>query len=55
MVGVFLVLDVVLCAIAVAAGRHPATVRTFERGGAVVTPILYCVIGVVVLLRAGTL
>jgi cadmium resistance protein CadD (predicted permease) len=54
-VAVFAILDVLLCVAAVLVGRHPKTLRAVERGGVVVTPIVYCLIGVVVLLRAGTL
>jgi len=53
-VAIFVVLDVLLCTIAVLAGRHPRTVRGIERFGVLATPVLYCVIGVVVLVRAGT-
>ncbi len=49
-----LVLDVGLCALAVLLGRHHRTLGLFERVGAWLTPAVYLVIGVVVLVRAGT-
>jgi hypothetical protein len=36
------------------AGRHPATLRVLDRVGVYAAPVLYLVIGVVVLVRAGT-
>ena len=50
-----LALDVGLCGLAVVVGRHPRTLAGLERAGAWVTPLVYCVIGVAVLVRAGTL
>ena len=50
-----LALDVGLCGLAVVVGRHPRTLATLERAGAWVTPLVYCAIGVAVLVRAGTL
>ncbi len=49
-----LALDVGLCGLAVVVGRHPRTLAALERAGAWVTPLVYCVIGVAVLVRAGT-
>jgi cadmium resistance protein CadD (predicted permease) len=49
-----IVLDLLLCACAVGAGRHPRVVRGIARGGPVARPLLYLAIGVVVLVRAGT-
>jgi len=52
---IWLALDLVLVALAAWLGRHPATERVVGRMGPVALPVLYVVIGVVVLLRAGTL
>lgn len=54
-VGVFAVLEALLIVVAVGAGRHPATLRVLDRGGVFVTPVLYVAIGVIILLRAGTI
>jgi cadmium resistance protein CadD (predicted permease) len=54
-VGVFALLEALLCLVAVFAGRHPATLRAVDRIGVFAAPVLYLVIGVVVLVRAGTL
>ncbi len=53
--GVFGLLEVGLCMLARYAGRHPKTLQLLERGGVYLTPIVYCVIGVVVLVRSGSL
>ncbi len=53
--GVFAALEVVLCLFAVLAGRHPATLRTLDRVGVFAAPLLYIAIGIVVLVRSGTL
>jgi len=53
-VGCFIVFDLILCWGAHITGRHPRTERTFEAVGSWASPVLYCVIGVVILLRAGT-
>jgi cadmium resistance protein CadD (predicted permease) len=50
-----LALDVGLCGLAVIIGRRPRTLATLERAGAWVTPLVYCAIGVAVLVRAETL
>lgn len=50
---VFALLEVVLCALAVFAGRHPHTRRVLDRGGLLAIPFLYLAIGVVVLIRSG--
>ncbi len=50
-----LALDVGLCGLAVVVGRHPRTLATLERAGAWLTPLVYCAIGIAVLVRAGTL
>jgi cadmium resistance protein CadD (predicted permease) len=52
---IWLALDLVLVALAAWLGRHPATERVVGRIGPVALPVLYVIIGVVVLLRAGTL
>jgi cadmium resistance protein CadD (predicted permease) len=52
--GVFVGLELVLCAVAVLVGRHPATLRTLDRLGAYAAPVLYLAIGVLVLVRSGT-
>jgi cadmium resistance protein CadD (predicted permease) len=48
-------LELVLLGAAVLAGRHRRALAALERAGAFATPVLYCVIGVVVLIRSGTL
>jgi cadmium resistance protein CadD (predicted permease) len=53
--GVLMALDLALVGVAIVAGRHPRTLGGLERAGAFATPVLYCVIGVVVLVRSGTL
>jgi cadmium resistance protein CadD (predicted permease) len=50
-----LALDVALCGLAVVLGRHPRTLATLQQAGAWVTPLVYCIIGIAVLVRAGTL
>lgn len=52
--GVFAVGEALLCLVAVLAGRHPATLRALDRIGVFAAPVLYLVIGVVVLVRSGT-
>ena len=54
-VAVLLMGDLVLLLGARVLGRHPLALRTVERVGAAVTPFVYIVIGVVVLVRSGTL
>ena len=49
-----LVCDIGLISLAAWLGRHPATERVVERAGPIALPVLYIVIGVVVLVRAGT-
>jgi cadmium resistance protein CadD (predicted permease) len=49
-----IVLDVLLCGGAFLLGRHPRTLRVVDRAGAYLIPLVYCTIGVVVLVRAGT-
>ncbi len=51
----FIVFDLLLCWGAFALGRHPRTQGAVGRTGAWLTPIVYCIIGVVVLVRAGSL
>ncbi len=52
---VLVALEAVLVLVALGAGRHPTTRRVLERVGAYAAPLLYVVIGVVIILRAGTL
>ena len=52
---IWLLLDLVLVVVAAWLGRHPATERVVARIGPTALPVLYVVIGVAVLLRAGTL
>jgi cadmium resistance protein CadD (predicted permease) len=52
-VGVFVALEGLLCLVAVFAGRHPATLRVVDKVGVYAAPVLYLVIGVVVLVRSG--
>ncbi len=54
-VAYFTVFDVALCVGAWRAGRHPRAVALIERVGHWLSPLVYCVIGVVVLVAAGTL
>jgi cadmium resistance protein CadD (predicted permease) len=49
-----LVLDALLCAGALVLGRHPRTLGFVGRAGAYLVPVVYCVIGVIVLVRSGT-
>ena len=51
---IWLACDVGLISLAAWLGRHPATERVVERAGPIALPVLYIVIGVVVLVRAGT-
>lgn len=51
----FTVFDVALCAGARLAGRHRRTVGFLQRVGSWLSPLVYCVIGVVVLIGAGTI
>jgi cadmium resistance protein CadD (predicted permease) len=51
---VLLAADVVLVALAWLLGRHRVALAGIARGGQLVTPFIYVVIGVVVLVRAGT-
>jgi len=51
----FSVFDVALCLGAWRAGRHPRAVGLIERVGHWLSPLVYCIIGVVVLVVAGTL
>lgn len=51
---VFAVGGVLLCLLAVAVGRHPATLRALDRVGVYAAPVLYLAIGVIVLWRSGT-
>jgi cadmium resistance protein CadD (predicted permease) len=53
-VAVFAGMELVLCGVALALGRHPATLRVLDRLGVYAVPVLYVIIGVVVLLRAHT-
>jgi cadmium resistance protein CadD (predicted permease) len=53
-VGVFAVMELALCGLALVVGRHPSTLRVLDRLGAFAVPVLYLGIGVVVLLRADT-
>ena len=50
-----LVLDALLCAGALLLGRHPRTLVFVGKAGAYLIPVVYCVIGVIVLVRSGTL
>jgi cadmium resistance protein CadD (predicted permease) len=50
-----LALDVLLCAGALLLGRHRRTLGFVGKAGAYLIPIVYCVIGVIVLVRSGTL
>jgi cadmium resistance protein CadD (predicted permease) len=52
---VFVVGEVALTMLVLAAGRHPRARATMTRLGAVAVPLLLCVVGVLVLLSAGTL
>ena len=52
---IWLAMDLCLVALAAWLGRHPATEGAVTRVGPMALPVLYVVIGVVVLLRAGTL
>jgi len=52
---VWLACDLGLVGVAAWLGRHPSTERVVERLGPLALPVLYVVIGVVVLVRAGTL
>jgi cadmium resistance protein CadD (predicted permease) len=52
---VFVVGEVALTTLILTAGRHPRTRETMSRLGAVAVPLLFCVLGVLVLLSAGTL
>jgi cadmium resistance protein CadD (predicted permease) len=54
-VACLIVFDVAMCAGAYVLGRHPRTLGTLERAGAYAIPVLYCAIGVVVIVRAGTI
>lgn len=51
----FTVFDLALCVAAWLIGRHPRTVRLLERVGSWLSPLVYCAIGVVVLIEAGTI
>jgi len=52
---VFLLGEVAVTAIVLSAGRHPRARGVMTRLGAVAVPVLLCVVGVLVLLSAGTL
>lgn len=52
---VFIVSELLLTIFIMSAGRHPRARVVVTRIGVLATPILYCVIGVLVLFRAGTL
>jgi cadmium resistance protein CadD (predicted permease) len=52
--GVFVVGEVALTALILWTGRHPRTRTVMERVGHVAVPILLCVVGVVVMVQAGT-
>jgi cadmium resistance protein CadD (predicted permease) len=51
----FAVGELVLTALVLRAGRHRRVRATFTAIGTVATPLLYCAIGIVILLEAGTL
>jgi cadmium resistance protein CadD (predicted permease) len=53
--GVFAVGELLLSLFVLRIGRHPRARDLFDRAGAWASPVLYCAIGVLVLLRAGTL
>jgi cadmium resistance protein CadD (predicted permease) len=52
---VFVLGEVALTMLVLTAGRHPRARGTMTRLGAVAVPLLLCVVGVLVLLSAGTL
>jgi cadmium resistance protein CadD (predicted permease) len=52
---VFVAGEVALTMLILTAGRHPRARETMTRLGAVAVPLLLCVVGVLVLLSAGTL
>jgi cadmium resistance protein CadD (predicted permease) len=52
---VFVVGEVALTMLVLTAGRHPRARGTMTRLGAIAVPLLLCVVGVLVLLSAGTL
>ncbi|HEY1650583.1 MAG TPA: cadmium resistance transporter [Acidimicrobiales bacterium] len=54
-VTVFIVGEVALTMLILSAGRHPRARGAIARLGAVAVPVLLCVVGVLVLLSAGTL
>ena len=53
-IAVFVAGEVVVTAIVLAGGRHPKTRNSMTRLGAVAVPVLLCVIGVLVMVEAGT-
>jgi cadmium resistance protein CadD (predicted permease) len=52
---VFALGELLLTLFVVRAGRHPRTLGIVNRFGRWATPVLYCAIGVLVLIRAGTI
>ncbi len=53
-IAVFVAGEVAVTTIVLAGGRHPKTRNTMTRLGAVAVPLLLCVIGVLVMVEAGT-
>jgi cadmium resistance protein CadD (predicted permease) len=52
---VLLVLDGVMCATALRAGRSSVIMRASERVGTILIPAVYTAIGILLLIRTGTL
>jgi cadmium resistance protein CadD (predicted permease) len=53
--GVFVVGEAALTAVVLWGGRHPRARTVMDRVGHIAVPILLCVLGVVVMVQAGTL